>query len=278
MSSGCPEELRRRNIVTRADQPTKMLTGPSLYRVTAAETFERAVELADLPGFRAAQAGALAAGRHLGVGFSTYIEPAPGPADFSPSVGFDLPSETAWARLEPTGDLTVTTWQVPHGQGHETTLAQVAADELGLPIERVRIAYGDSAASPFTTMGTGGSRSATMGAGAAIGATRMIREMVLRIAAHLLEASEADLEIVDGVVAVRGTRRARCRSPTSRVPPGSPRRHCPTACARASRPRATSSVPEAAWSQSTHCCFVEVDVETGAVSIPGTSSSRTAAS
>ena len=67
-----------------------------------------------------------------------------------------MPSETAWARLEPTGDLTVTTWQVPHGQGHETTLAQVAADELGVPIERVRVVYGDSAASPFTTMGTGG--------------------------------------------------------------------------------------------------------------------------
>jgi carbon-monoxide dehydrogenase large subunit len=163
------EELRRRNLVRTDDQPTRMLTGPSLSLVTASETFERAVELADLPEFRAAQREARAADRYTGVGFSTYIEPAPGPADFAPSVGFDMPSETAWARLEPTGDLTVTTWQVPHGQGHETTLAQVAADELGVPMDRVRIAYGDSAASPFTTMGTGGSRSATMGAGAAVG-------------------------------------------------------------------------------------------------------------
>ncbi len=262
------EELRRRNVVTRAEQPVKMLTGPTLDRVTAAETFERAVELADLPAFRAGQARALAAGRHLGVGFSTYIEPAPGPADFSPSVGFDLPSETAWARLEPTGDLTVTTWQVPHGQGHETTLAQVAADELGVPIERVRIAYGDSAASPFTTMGTGGSRSATMGAGAAIGATRTIKEMVLRIAAHLLEASEADLEIVDGVVAVRGTpARALTVADVARAA-----WFAPSSLPDGMRPGLETTydfkVPEAAWSQSTHCCFVEVDVETGAITIP----------
>jgi carbon-monoxide dehydrogenase large subunit len=263
-----PEEMRRRNLVGPADQPTRMLTGPSLARVTALETFERAVELADLPAFRAAQREAAAGGRHLGIGFSTYIEPAPGPADFSPSVGFDMPSETAWARLEPTGDLTVTTWQVPHGQGHETTLAQVAADELGVPMERVRIAYGDSAASPFTTMGTGGSRSATMGAGAAIGATRMIREMVLRIAAHLLEASEADLEIVDGNVSVRGTpARAVAVADVSRTA-----WFTPSSLPDGMRPGLEAvcdfRVPEAAWSMATHCCFVEVDVETGAITIP----------
>jgi carbon-monoxide dehydrogenase large subunit len=263
-----PEELCRRNLVGPADQPTRMLTGPSLAKVTALETFERAVELADLPAFRAAQRDALAAGRYLGVGFSTYIEPAPGPADFSPSVGFDMPSETAWARLEPTGDLTVTTWQVPHGQGHETTLAQVAADELGVPMERVRIAYGDSAASPFTTMGTGGSRSATMGAGSAVGATRMIREMVLRIAAHLLEASEADLEIVDGNVSVRGTpARAISVADVSRTA-----WFAPSSLPEGMRPGLEAvcdfRVPEAAWSMATHCCFVEVDVETGAITIP----------
>ncbi|HZP30259.1 MAG TPA: xanthine dehydrogenase family protein molybdopterin-binding subunit [Acidimicrobiia bacterium] len=263
-----PEELRRRNLVGPADQPTRMLTGPSLARVTALETFERAVELADLPGFRERQRAALNEGRHLGVGFSTYIEPAPGPADFSPSVGFDLPSETAWARLEPTGDLTVTTWQVPHGQGHETTLAQVAADELGVPLDRVRIAYGDSAASPFTTMGTGGSRSATMGAGSAIGATRMIRDLVVRIAAHMLEAAEADLAIVDGTISVRGTparsltvadvARAAWFAPSS-LPDGM-RPGLEAVC--------DFRVPEAAWSMATHCCFVEVDIETGEITIP----------
>jgi carbon-monoxide dehydrogenase large subunit len=262
------EELRRRNLVRTDDQPTRMLTGPSLTLVTASETFERAVELADLPGFRSAQREALAAGRYMGVGFSTYIEPAPGPADFAPSVGFDMPSETAWARLEPTGDLTVTTWQVPHGQGHETTLAQVAADELGVSMDRVRIAFGDSASSPFTTMGTGGSRSATMGAGAAIGATRMIRDQVLRIAAHLLEASEADLEIVDGNVSVRGTpARAIVLADVARAA-----WFAPSSLPDGMRPGLEAvcdfRVPEAAWSMATHCCFVEVDVETGAITIP----------
>src|SRR5205823_1103936 len=127
----------------------------------------------------------------LGIGFSTYIEPAPGPRDFAKSMGFDLPSETAWARLEPTGDLTVTTWQVPHGQGHETTLAQVTADEMGLPMERVRIVYGDSAASP------------------------------------LPDGMRQGLEAVYDF-----------------------------------------PVPEGGWAQATHCCWVDVDIETGAITIP----------
>ena len=138
----------------------------------------------------------------------------------------------------------------------------------GVALERVRIAYGDSAASPFTTMGTGGSRSATMGAGAAIGATRAIKEMALQIAAHLLEASEADLEITDGVVSVRGT-------PARTIALADVARtawFAPSSLPEGMRPGLEATcdfrVPEAAWSQSTHCCFVEVDVETGAIAIP----------
>jgi carbon-monoxide dehydrogenase large subunit len=107
-----------------------------------------------------------------------------------------------------------------------------------------------------------------MGAGAAVGATRMIRDQVLRIAAHLLEASEADLEIVDGNVSVRGTparsilladvARAAWFAPSS-LPDGM-RPGLEAVC--------DFRVPEAAWSMATHCCFVEVDVETGAITIP----------
>lgn len=214
------------------------------------------------------EATALAEDRLLGVGFATFIENAPRPADFAGKVGFDLPSETAWARLEPTGDLTVHTWQVPHGQSHETTLAQVSADELGLPIERVRLVHGDSDNTPFNTISTGGSRSAMMAHGATRGATRVIRDQVLQIAATMLEADVADLELVDAAVQVRGV----------------PARAIPLADVARAAWFAPSSLPEGmghglqatfdfrvpadgGWTSATHACVVEIDPETGRVDV-----------
>ena len=97
------------------------------------------------------------------------------------------------------------TRQQPHGQGHETTLAQVASDELGVRFEDVRVVYGDTDVTPFALVGTGGSRAATMANGAVLHASRQLRDKILSVAADLLEASAADLEIIDGVISVRGT-------------------------------------------------------------------------
>lgn len=263
-----PEHMRRTNLLSAEDQPTELITGPRVVGVTARETLEQALTLLDLPTVRARQVAALAEGRLLGAGFATFIENAPGPSDFAPKVGFDLPGETAWARLEPTGDLTIHTWQVPHGQSHETTLAQVCADELGLPIERVRIVYGDSDNSPFNTISTGGSRAAMMAHGATRGATRAVRSQVLRIAAKLLEADEADLETVDAAVQVRGV----------------PSRAIPLADIARAAWFAPSSLPEGmgqglsaiydfavpddgGWTSSTHACIVEVHPDTGAIDV-----------
>jgi carbon-monoxide dehydrogenase large subunit len=264
-----PEEMRRRNLYSAPDLPAHTTTGVTLEGITARETLERAMELMDLETFRAEQARARAEGRYLGLGFATFIEIAPGPPDFARSLGFDLPSETAWARIEPSGHLTITTWQHSQGQSHETTLAQVAADELGVPFENVRIVYGDSAASPFTTMGTGGSRAATMGTGSAVGATRIVKDMALRIAGQMLEANEGDLEIVDGDIRVKGTpskavtladvARAAWFAPSS-LPDGL-RQGLEATC--------DFKVPEkGGWTAATHCCWVEVDLETGAIAIP----------
>lgn len=134
-----PEEVRGRNLYAAPDLPARTTTGVTLDGISARETLDRAVELLDLDKLRAKQREARAQGRLLGVGLATFVEIAPGPPDFAPLVGFDLPSETAWARIEPTGHLTISTWQVTQGQGHETTLAQAAADELGVPVENVRI-------------------------------------------------------------------------------------------------------------------------------------------
>ena len=264
-----PEEIRRRNLYSKEHLPARMTTGASLDNITARETLERAVELMDLDGYRAEQARAREEGRCLGLGFATFIEIAPGPPDFARLVGFDLPGETAWARIEPTGDVTVSTWQVSQGQSHETTLAQVVADELGVALDNVRIVAGDSATTPWNTMSTGGSRASTMASGAAVGATRLVKEMVLAIAANMLEASEADLEINDSVISVRGT-------PTKTVGIADVARaawFAPSSLPEGLRQGLEATydfrVPtEGGWTAATHCCWVEIDTETGAIEIP----------
>src|SRR5262249_50302360 len=112
--------------------------------------------------------------------------------------------EAARARLEPDGHLAIFTSQVPHGQGHETTLAQIAADEMGVALEHVKIIHGDTRLTPFKYIGTAGSMSATWASGAGIGSTRRLKEKVLAVASELLEIDAADLDIVDGMVQPRG--------------------------------------------------------------------------
>ncbi len=260
-------EIRRRNLIDQ-DQPTKMITGPTVSGITARQTLDRAVEVMDLDGFAAEQAAARGDGRLLGLGFATFIEIAPGPPDFAQSAGFDLRGELTWARLEPTGDLTIASAQSPHGQGHETTIAQVAADELGVGLDRVRIVFGDTDSTPFTVLGTGGSRSSMMGAGAARAAAAEVKAKVLAIAAERLEANPADLEIVDGNISVRGT----------------PDRSIPLAAIAQQAWFAPSSLPEGmdqgievtveyrtppgGWASATHCCWVDIDPETGEITVP----------
>ena len=262
-----PVEIRRKNMIGTADQPTHMITGPTLKGMTARETFDRAVGLFDYQTFREEQRGDRERGRYRGFGIAAYIEPAPGPRDFAKAFGFDIGLEPALVRMEPDGKLTVVTAQMPHGQSHETTLAQVAADEMGVPFDHVRLAYGDTRFTPFKLIGTAGSQAATMAGGAVLYATRKLKEQVLEIGARLLEASPNDLTIKDGVVSVRGA----------------PQRAAPLAQLAAKvylepknlgpgvepvlEGRSVFDGGESGFSQATHCCWVEVDPDTGLVKI-----------
>ena len=215
-----PEDVRRANLLTAEDQPTKLITGPSLFGVTARETMEQALEALDLPALRSRQATARDEGRLVGVGFSTFIENAPA-RPTSPSSA--RPAERdrvgpARADRRPHGQ----TWQVTHGQSHETTLAQVSPTSWGCRssgsarLRRLRHAA-------VQTMATGGSRAATMGHGST-GRHRADRATGGRIAAHLLEADQADIE---WSTARSRPGRAGPSAPdraTSPGPPGSPRR------------------------------------------------------
>jgi carbon-monoxide dehydrogenase large subunit len=257
------DEIRLRNMIGPEELPRKMLTGPTLdVRMSARTTLERALAIAELDQWPATQAAARAEGRCIGVGFATFIEAAPGPPDFQDAVmagggGGLLAGEPARSVLEPDGIVSVYTQQMPHGQGHETTLAQVAADQLGVPIEGVRVRYGDTSMTPFGLSGTGGSRSAPMAGGAVTYSARSLREQVLDVAADLLEAPRDDLVIDDGAIHVAGV-------PSISVS------YADVAAARPEeqlRSDFSFDGAEGGWAQATHVCWVEVDLETGRVHI-----------
>jgi carbon-monoxide dehydrogenase large subunit len=257
-----PVEIRLRNFAPRTDPPALMITGRPLVGVTSKESLERVAQMVDVPAFRRRQAEARAQSRYLGIGMATFIEAAPGPRSPEGASG-PMGLESVRLRLEEDGIVALFTGQMPHGQSHQTTLAQIAADEFGVPFEQVRVVVGDTDVVPFGL--TGGSRSATMAGGAALHGARRLKAKVLDLAAHLMEASAEDLLITDGNVWVRG-------DPESAIGVSDVAR-------RAASGRFGTDVDatlevearfdggEGGWSGGTHCAIVEVDAETGVVKV-----------
>jgi aerobic carbon-monoxide dehydrogenase large subunit len=260
-----PIQVRRRNYVKRDEPPLAMLTGRPFLAVTTVESVEQAARLIDFDGFRARQLAARSEGRYLGIGMASYLEGAPGPQAPGQSAPDVLGNETTRLYLERDGRLVIVTRQQPHGQGHETTLAQVAADELGIRFEDITVRYGDTDITPPALVGTGGSRAATMANGAVLHAARELREKVLSAAADMMEASEEDLELRDGIITVTGTPSITLAlSELTSVASEQPERFGPETD-RDLAVTLTFDGGTQGWSGGTHCCIVEVDVETGHV-------------
>jgi carbon-monoxide dehydrogenase large subunit len=202
-----PAELRRRNLIPAFTDGAPYQT-PVAFAYDSGNyepALKRALDLAHYSEFRKEQEQARQQGRFIGVGVSTYIEacgPAPSAVAGSLGAGAGL-WESGQVRVHPTGAVTVFTGSHSHGQGHETTFAQLVADELGIPMEQVEIVHGDTAQIPFG-MGTYGSRSACVGGSAIVKCLDKIKEKGRRIAAHLLEASEKDLDFQAGKWSVKG--------------------------------------------------------------------------
>ena len=263
-------KVRLRNMIGPDELPAKMVTGPPLdVRMSARVTLEKALELADFAGWEAQKEAARAKGRCVGLGFATYIEAAPGPPGFfdfvMPGFGSMFGPEPARMVLEADGMVTVHTQQVPHGQGHETTLAQVAADQLGVPMSGVRVQYGNTRVAPFGMSGTGGSRSAAMAGGAVMVAAAELRDRIVDVAADLLEASPADLLVEGGRVFVQGT--PSIAVTLSEVAGEAMRRGPEVPGGGAMLVNGQWDGGEGGWAQSTHVCWVEIDLETGQVAI-----------
>ncbi len=255
-----PVEVRRRNLLHESDLPYTSASGMVYDVVTPAETMDQALAIVDYEGFRAQQAAARAEGRYLGIGVSVYVEPS----GMGRSV---LGTEGATVRLQPDGRVHLVLGSAGHGHSLETTMAQVVAEHLGCEVDDVRVLQGDTAVTPYGG-GTGGSRSAILYGGASREAAVALREKVVQIAAHMMEAAPEDLEIERSVVSVRGTP---TRSVTlaevasaayvghDTLPPG-----VEPGLETAARFKSPTAFT---WSNACHICTCEVDVTTGKVAL-----------
>jgi carbon-monoxide dehydrogenase large subunit len=228
--------------------------------MTPLETFEHAIELLDLDGFRREQAEARAAGRYLGLGTSTYCEPTTSAQPYSGTEG-------ATIRIEPTGTVNVYVAGGSTGNSLETAAVQLAADALGADIADVRTIQGDTAVTPFGA-GTGGSRSGSMLAGAIGQTAAELRERLVAIAAHHFEASTDDIELAASRAHVRGTPSMSITLreladiayfKTHKLPPD-----VPPGLEASGRFRTPAPI---IWANATHVCTCEVDVVTGKVTL-----------
>jgi carbon-monoxide dehydrogenase large subunit len=255
-----PVELRRRNLLRRDELPYTNPNGMTYDSISPLETFEQALAMLDYDAFRDEQAEARTVGRYLGVGVANYVEPS------TPGYGY-YATESATIRIEPSGAVNVYIAGGSTGNSIETTVVQLATDALGANIEDVNTIQGDTAVTGFGG-GAAGSRSGSMTAGAVRETATVLRDRMLAIAAHKLEAAADDIELVDSQARVRGAPSTGISfgelaslayfDPSS-LPPGIP------AGLEASA-RYTADAPTI-WVNATHVCTCDVDVTTGGVEL-----------
>lgn len=260
-----PAEFRRRNFIKSFPHQTPVIMCYDAGDYVA--SLDKALEVADYKGFPARRAESERNGKLRGIGLSAYIEAcgiAPSAAVGSLGAGVGL-WESAEVRVNPTGNVEVLTGSHSHGQGHETTFAQLVSARLGIPIDQVTVVHGDTDKVQFG-MGTYGSRSGAVGMSAIVKALDKVEAKAKKIAAHMLEASEGDIEFKDGKFTVAGTDRSLAfaevalnayvahKFPTSEIEPGL-------------KEGAFYDPTNFTFPAGCHICELEVDPETGVVEI-----------
>jgi len=200
-----PLEVRRKNLIPPFEDGHEIATGVTYDSGNYELALDKAIEMIGYEDFRKEQAEAREQGRYLGIGLSTYVEICGmAPSAVAYTLGARAATwESAQVRVHPTGKVTVYTGAQSTGQGHETTFAQLAAGELGIPVEDIEVVHGDTEKVQMGT-GTFGSRSIVVGGSAIRMSTDKIKEKAKRIAANLLEASPEDVVYEDGKMFVQG--------------------------------------------------------------------------
>ncbi|HEY7608307.1 MAG TPA: molybdopterin cofactor-binding domain-containing protein, partial [Alphaproteobacteria bacterium] len=256
-------EIRRRNLIPNAAMPYKTPIGPTYDSGDFPAIFEQAMAAADYAGFAKRQREAKARGKLRGIGLACYLESSGvAPSRLAGMMGARAGFfEAAEIRVEPDGGLRAFLGTHNHGQGHATSFAQILSDRLGVPLAKIEIVEGDTAAVPYGT-GTFGSRSIAVGGSALDRAAMKIVAKGRRIAAHLLEAAEADIEFARGAFRVAGTDRALAFAEIARaayVPHNYPLEKLEPGLAET----AFYDPPNFAFSNGAHVCEAEIDPETG---------------
>jgi aerobic carbon-monoxide dehydrogenase large subunit len=196
-----PVEVRKRNFIPKDQFPYETPMGLKYDSGDYAKALDKALEVSGFAQLKAEAAEMRKQGKLRGVGFASYVEIcAFGPSKVMGAGGF----ESAIARVEPSGKVTIYTGASSHGQGHETAFAQIAADALEIDINDVTLLHGDTSSAPYSNNGTGGSRSLALGGSALQLAMEDVRGKTLKIGAHMLEVSFEDVELVEGTIQVKG--------------------------------------------------------------------------
>jgi carbon-monoxide dehydrogenase large subunit len=265
-----PAEIRRRNLIRPEALPYKNGGGFVYDSGNYPHALERVLERAGYRELRELQERRRAEGRLVGIGLCTYVEfTGMGPAKWMAAVGNRQGGyEPAVVRLDPSGQATVLSGIIELGQGIRAAFAQIAADVLGLSPDRVRVVLGDTDLCPYSSYGTAASRGSVVGGGAVVEASRGLRKKVAKMAAHLLEAGEEDIELADGRCYVRGvpTRGLSLAEVAREAYRG---QNLPPGAEPALESRVIYQPENFAFTYGAHVVAVEVDRELGSVTFLG---------
>ena len=262
-----PADIRRRNFIQPEDFPYETPVALTYDVGDYEASLDKALAHADYAGFAERKAAAEANGKRRGIGFSCYIEAcglAPSQVALSLGAGVGL-FEAGEVRVDVTGSVTVVTGSHSHGQSHETTFAQIVSDKLGVPFENVTVLHGDTGRSDYA-LGTYGSRSLAVGGSAIVKAIDKIVAKGCKIAAHMLEANEEQVEFEDGQFKVADSNQSLTFAEvafSAYVPNNYPLETLEPGLSE----KAFYDPPNFTYPAGAHLCEVEVDPETGVVTI-----------
>ena len=262
-----PSEIRRRNFIQPDDFPYETPVALTYDTGDYEASLDKALQHADYQGFAARRAASEANGNRRGIGFSSYIEAcglAPSQVALSLGAGVGL-FESAEVRVNVTGSVTVITGSHSHGQGHETTFAQVVSDQLGISIDDVEVVHGDTGRSDYG-LGTYGSRSIAVGGSALTRATEKIVAKGKKIVAHNFETTDDNIDFEDGVFSERESNRSMTFAEVafaSYVPANFPLDELEPGLSE----KAFYDPGNFTYPAGTHVCEVEIDGETGVPTI-----------
>jgi len=257
-------EIRRRNMIPPSAMPYRTPIGPTYDCGDFPRMLDRALAVADEPGFAKRRTESEARGKRRGLGIACYVESSGvAPSRMAGANGARIGLfESAQVRIDATGGVRALVGTHNHGQGHATTFAQIISDRLGVPLSRIEIVEGDTAAVPYGT-GTFGSRSIAVGGSALHRAATKIIAKGRKIAAHLLEAAEPDVEFGDGSYGVVGTDRRVTFQAVARA--AHTAHNLPDGVEPGLDETAFYDPVNFAFSNGAHVCEVEIDPETGAM-------------